>query len=303
MIHTTTTHTMTAATSAALPAIENYDKLVPIAHALYVQTNHLAWEMLLPFFLISVAIGYSSELGITGSVLVRLKRLVIVVLLLVAFPTIAQFAQSLGVEIARSIDNMAGIDMILHAAAKRAAAYSFSLKGLLNMTNDFATGFLVLVTYLILVVARYFLLAFQHFFWLLLMTLGPFMILASLFESAAGITKNLFKSMFELSCWPIIWAILSAFLKSVPFAHVYGLDPSRITVITLNLIIAVALLFSPFMISHFTGGVVHSAGDSIRRGVLKTAAYANPKTLAASKIAGGATKATKQFTPKPPNKV
>lgn len=47
------------------------------------------------------------------AVIVRLKRLVLVALLLVSFPTIAEFAQIIGVEIAKSIDNMTGIDQVL----------------------------------------------------------------------------------------------------------------------------------------------------------------------------------------------
>src|SRR4051812_23898019 len=96
----------------SLPAIEEYDKLLPAARAIYQQTSSLSWQMLLPLFLVSVALGYSSDLGLTGSILVRLKRLVLVALLLVAFPMIAEFCQVLGVEIARSIDNMSGIDTI-----------------------------------------------------------------------------------------------------------------------------------------------------------------------------------------------
>ncbi len=289
-----------AAAHGTLPTIENYDKLVPIAHALYEHSNHLAWQMLLPLFLVSVAIGYSTELGITGSVIVRLKRLVIVMLLLVSFPTIAALLQTMGVEIAKSIDNMSGIDMILRAAAAKAHGYSLNLTSLLNMGNDLVMALFVTATYIILVLARYFLLAFQHFFWLVLVTTGPFLILASLFESAAGVTKGLYKSMFQISAWPIIWAILSAFLKALPFAHMYYMDPNRITVITLNLIIAVALLFSPFLVSHFTEGVIHSgAGEHLRRHVVRTATAGGSKAITVTKsVAQAATRSTRNFNPK-----
>lgn len=274
----------------SLPAVEEYEKLIPVARGLYEHTSRLSWEMLLPLFLLSVAIGYSTELGITGSILIRLKRLVLVALLLVAFPTIAEFSQIIGVEIAKSIDDMSGIDMVLDAASKRAETYSFDLQGLLNLGSDIIMGALVLVSFLILVVARYFLIAFQHFYWLLLVALGPFLILGTLFESSSGITKNLFKTMFQISCWPIIWSILSAFLKAIPFSSAYSLDTSLVTVVTLNLIIAVALLFSPFIVSQLSEGVSLSVGDTLRRGVLKTVAMTNPKTALASKAISAVTK-------------
>lgn len=265
----------------SLPAVEEYEKLLPVARTIYEHTSKLSWEMLLPLFLVSVAIGYSTELGITGSILVRLKRLVLVALLLVSFPTVAEFTQIVGVEVAKSIDDMTGIDMVLDAASKRAESYSFDLQGLLNLGSDIIMGALVLISFVILVVARYFLIAFQHFYWLLLVALGPFLILGSLFESSSGITKGLFKTMFQISCWPVIWSILSAFLKAIPFSSAYSLDTSLVTVVTLNLIIAVALLFSPFLVSQLSEGVSLSVGDTLRRGVLKTVSMTNPKTMAA----------------------
>jgi hypothetical protein len=263
--------------STVLPGIEQYDKLLPVAKALYAHTSSLSWQMLLPLFLLSIAIGYSSDLGISGSVIVRLKRLFIVALLLVAFPMIAEFVQILGVEIAKSIDDMTGIDMILDAASKKSEAWSFDLNGLLNMGSDLLMGALALCSFLILMLARYLLLAFQHFYWLLMVVLAPFMILASLFESASGVTKSLFKNMFQVAAWPVIWSILSAFLKAMPFASIYATEGGLLTVITLNLIIAIALLFSPFIVSQLCDGVSLSVGDTLRKGALKTVAIMNPK--------------------------
>jgi len=264
----------------SLPAIEEYDKLLPAARAIYQHTSELSWQMLLPLFLVSVALGYSSDLGLTGSILVRLKRLVMVALLLVAFPMIAEFCQVLGVEIARSIDNMSGIDTILEAASKRAEAYSFDLQGLLNLGSDLIMGALVIVSFLVLVVARFLLLAFQHFYWFLLVALGPFLILGMLFDSASGITKGLFKNMLQVASWPIIWSVLSAFLKALPFAAAYSGVGGFVTVITLNLIIAVALLFSPFLVSQLCEGVSLSVGDTLRRGAINAVMMTNPKGIA-----------------------
>lgn len=266
----------------SIPAIEQYERLLPVARQLYEHTSSLSWQMLLPLFLVSVALSYTSDLGITGAVLVRLKRLILVALLLVTFPMIAEFVQILGVEIAKSIDDMTGIDMVLDAASKRAEAYSFDLEGLLNLGADLFVGMLVLLSFIILVIARFFLLAFQHFYWFLLVVLGPFLMLGMLFDAASSITKGLFKSMFQVACWPIIWSVLSAFLKALPFVSAYADMGSLITIITLNLIIAVALLFSPFIVSQLSEGVSLSVGDTLRRGVLRTVAMATPKTMLAA---------------------
>lgn len=271
-----------------LPSVEEYDKLLPVVKQLYDHTSSLSWQMLLPLFLVSVALSYTADLGITGAVVVRLKRLVMVALLLVSFPMIAQFVQVLGVEIAKSIDNMSGIDAVLEAASQRAQGISFNLQGLLNFGSDIIMGALVLVSFLILVLARFLLLAFQHFYWFLLFALGPFMILGSLFDAGSGVTRSLFKNMFQVAAWPIVWSILSAFLKALPFhtafSGVAGVG-DFVTVITLNIIIAIALLFSPFLVSQLCEGVSLSVAGTLRSGALNAVLLTNPKTLAVGAIA------------------
>lgn len=125
--------------------------------------------------------------------------------------------------------------------------YSFDLQGILNLGSDLIMGALVLISFLILVLARHLLLAFQHFYWLLLVVLGPFMILCTLFESASGITKGLFKKYVSSRCvaGDLVGAV--GFLKAMPFASAYETEGGLVTIITLNLIIAIALLFSPFI--------------------------------------------------------
>jgi hypothetical protein len=123
------------------------------------------------------------------------------------------------------------------------------------------------------------LLAFQHFYWFLLVALGPFLILGLLFDSSTGITKGLFKNMLQVASWPIIWSILSAFLKAMPFASAYSGAGGFVTIITLNLIIAVALLLSPFLVSQLCEGVSLSVGDTLRRGALKVVMATNPKLM------------------------
>lgn len=272
---------MNGGMNSALSSLEQYDKLLPVARALYEHTSSISWQMLLPLFLLSIAMGYSTDLGISGSIVIRLKRLFLVALLLVAFPSIAEFLQIIGTEIAKSIDDMTGIDAVLDAASKKAETWSFDLNGILNFGADLLLGALALMSFLTLMMARYLLLAFQHFYWLLMIVLAPFMILAMLFESSAGVTKSLFKNMFQIAAWPVIWSILSAFLKAIPFASIYATEGGLLTVVTLNLIIAIALLLSPFIVSQLCDGVSLSVGDTLRKGALKAVSVASPKAAAA----------------------
>jgi magnesium-transporting ATPase (P-type) len=263
-------------------AYEQYERLIPIARLLYEHTSQLSYEMLLPLFLLSVAIGYTSDLGIAGSVLVRLKRLILVGLLLAIFPRVAEFSQVIGVEIATSIDDMTGIDMLLEAASKNSSGFSQSAQKILNnFTGSMAATALFYATYFLLVFARMFLLAFQHFYWFLLVAIAPFLILGTLFEASTALTKGLFKNLFQVASWPIIWSILSAFVKALPFSLVYGAENEDIVAIAgMNLLFAVALLFTPLLVSQLTEGVTLSVGSTLKNGVLNTVALATgPKGL------------------------
>lgn len=261
-----------------LPALEQYDLLLPRIRELYAHTNALSWQMLLPLFLVSIAFAYTADLGLTGTILTRLKRLLLVALLLVCFPMIAEFIQTFGVDLAKSIDNMSGIDTIVAAAAKRAETFSFDLKTILTIKTDFLMGCFMFVSYLILLFARFMLLAFQQFYWVLFIVLGPLLILCSLFEAGVGITRGLFKNMLMVGSWPLLWSILSAFFKALPFGAIYHDPGSLVTVVTLNLIVAVALLFSPFLVSQICEGVSLSIGEPIKRGALRVAQFASFKT-------------------------
>ena len=130
--------------------IESYSQLIPVARELYEKTNGISWSLLLPLFALSVMFAYTSDLGISGAVITRIKKLILVCLLLVSFPTIAETIQLVGVELAKSIDDLGGIDQVLDAAAKQADTYSFSAASLLSMSGDLLIGVLVIVTYALL---------------------------------------------------------------------------------------------------------------------------------------------------------
>lgn len=242
---------------------ENYEKLMPVVERLYQHTDSIAHMALLPLFLLSVLMAFSKDLGIEGAIVTRLKRLVVTMLLLAAFPSLTGLIKNLGQEVALSIDNLDGIDAYLKAASKRAQEYSLSIKSLLDFGNDLIVSSLVTISYVILFVARYFLVAFYHFYWMILVVTGPLLILGTLFESSSTLTKNLFKNLMLVASWPIVWAMLSAFLKALPFQDAYAIDGGYTAIVVMNLILAMSLLFSPFMLGQFCEGAIVGTGTAL----------------------------------------
>jgi len=272
--------------SAPIIAIEQYEKLMPVAEKLYQHTDGIAQMALLPLFLLSICFAYSKDLGIQGAIAARLKRLVITALLLAAFPTLSGLIKTLGQEVALSIDNLEGLDEFLDAASKKAGQYSASVKSLLDFGNDLLISLFVTASFLILYFARFCLVAFYHFYWLFLLVTAPLFILCNLFEGTGVLTKNLFKNITLVAAWPIVWSILSAFLKGLPFADAYATEGGYLTVCVMNLILAVALLLSPFMLNQFCEGLVVGSGSAIYQAGRAAISTIAPKLGAAMSATG-----------------
>ncbi len=278
---------------------ENYEKLMPVVERLYNHMDQVAHIALLPLFLLSVLMAFSQDLGVEGAIVSRLKRLVTTAIILVAFPSLTGMIKNFGQEVALSIDNLQGIDAFLKAAGTKASSYSASVKSLLDFGNDLIVSLLVTISYIFLYMARYLLVAFYHFYWMILVVTGPFLILGNLFESTSVLTKNLFKNLILVACWPIVWAILSAFLTALPFQDVYNIEGGYTAVIVMNLILAVSLLFSPFMLGQFCEGTIIGAGSGmVSAGARAVTAFVAPKmALAAQKTQGRIYPAVSRYIP------
>ena len=97
----------------SISVIEHYEKLSPVVTTLYTHMDKIAQMALLPLFLLSIFLAYTHDLGLTGTVLKRLKSLVLTALLLAAFPDLSELIRTLGQELALSIDGMKGLDLSL----------------------------------------------------------------------------------------------------------------------------------------------------------------------------------------------
>jgi|GEM_PF-964065 len=272
--------------AAILPKMEHFEKLIPTAARLYEHMDRVAQTALMPLFLLSILMAYSKDLGLAGAVVGRVKRLVITALLLAVFPALSGLIHKLGSELAFSIDNLQGIDAILEASAKSAKGYSLSAISLLELGNDMILWALVHISYVLLFLARLGLVAFFHFYWLFLTTIAPLLILGYLFESTAQITQNLFKNIVIISLWPVSWSILSAFLKALPYASAYDVEGGYTALVVMNLIIACALLFSPFLVSSFCEGLLVGTGSMLYSAAKAAVSTASPALGAAAATIG-----------------
>ena len=172
------------------------------------------------------------------------------------------------------------------------------------------------VTFFLLYIAVHAVNAFLLYTWTLLYVFSPLLIALYVLPSTSGATKALYRSMIEVSCWKIVWSVLSTLLWSLALSDINkpGHNIPFVTVIFLNLILAGSLLLTP-MVVHALAGSGFATFAQSAGGIVAGATMAAPFSAAAGafskgkktyqnasrmkeKIATGASKVQERFFPK-----
>jgi hypothetical protein len=138
-----------------------------------------------------------------------------------------------------------------------------SLTSALLQFNDLLIATLSFLSYLILYIARYLMIAMYHFFWAFFIVSAPLLLLFNLFSGTSQITVNLFKGMIEVASWKIVWAILGAMLTALSFGNAYQTEGNYLTLIVMNFVIAIAMLLTPMIVRSLLGPGLQSMSSVI----------------------------------------
>lgn len=239
----------------------NFELLGPLMERLYQDFVSIYYIMLPVCFALSIAaVWFKSPQG-SPEFVDALKRVFVTTLILSAFPEIANAILFISSGIADCVDQSAGLEQVIEVVKYKIDNYSLSKASLLISFNDLLIATISFVSFLVMYCARYLMIAIYHFYWIFFMVAAPLLLLFNVFSGTAYITKNLFKGMIEVASWKIVWAILSAMMTSLSLGDAYKTDGNYITLIILNFIIAIAMLFTPmFVKSLVEGGANSTAG-------------------------------------------
>lgn len=247
----------------------NLELLGPLMERLYQEFVGLYYLMLPVCFALSVALTWFRSPQGSPEFMDSLKRVIVTTLLLAAFPEISKTILFIANGIAEKIDSTAGLEQVIEAARGKVEDYSFSGKSVIIAFGDLIIATISFASFLILYCARYLMIAIYHFYWVFYMVAAPLLLLFNVFTGTANITKNLFKGMIEVASWKIVWAILSAMMTSLSLGDAYKTEGNYVTLIVLNFVIAIAMLFTPMFVKSLAEG-----GASATAGVFSQAATA-----------------------------
>jgi len=261
--------------------IPNMDALGSLVRNMHDGLSHLFYLMMPVAILLSVIIAYLRS-G-TADFPDTLKRCLVAAILLISFPEVSNMILDVGDGLAHKIDNMSGLDTFMRMAQEKSRSYATAKNVLLLKFDDLFIAVLSFCSFLLLYVSRYITIALYYFYWVLLSIASPPMILCYIFPSTAKITGNLYRGLVEVALWKVLWSIISAMLTSLSFGNLYKTDGSYVTLIVMNFVIAIALLFTPAIMRSLIGSGVTSTANTI--GVsAAVAALTMPTKLATAKM-------------------
>ena len=263
--------------------MESFALLGELATRLHKEFREVFYLCLPVFFALSLVINWFKSPQGSPDFLESFKRAIIATLLLVGFQEITDIILALSNGLAAKISDMSGLDSVMAMAAKKAQGYALSVTSVILGINDLLIAILSFLSYLLLYIARYLMVAVYHFSWVFLLLISPIVLLFHLFSPR--ITLNLFRSLIEVASWNIVWSVLSAMLTALPFGNAYMADGNYLTVIILNVIIALAMIGTPLIVRSLIGSGLAAMAGSLGPAAATTIVMAPAKAASMANVA------------------
>jgi hypothetical protein len=127
--------------------------------------------------------------------------------------------------------------------------------------------------------------------WTLLYIFSPLLIALFVLPATAGATKALYKSLIEISCWKIVWAVLATLMWSNALSQINqpATNIHIITVISYSLLLVFSILLTPYAVHALAGAGIASlamAAGALTTGRAWSQARATPKRAKSTFKAG-----------------
>jgi len=244
------------------------------ALSLFSVSTNFFWQALPVVFLFSMLTIFIRS-DISGSSFEKLfRRVILAILLLVAFPQISK--AFLGLE-STLIDAFGGqTDLIKMFSQISEKAKEVKDTSAINWfkVGELGMNIITTLSFLILSVVKRFLDVLQICLWNLLHVLGPLALLGCLFPTFHSIPKGIFLGLFELTLWKPVWVILARILIAIGFGESPAGVSDWFNVAIMNFAVAGLMISTPMLVHGFLNGTLASVGGSAIQTMISGAAPA-----------------------------
>lgn len=241
------------------------------------------WMMILPMIVLLIVLEMFKTQDKTPDAGKILVRALASILMLISFKETINLIAFIGDGIADRIDGLAKMPEILQVFSdnfNREAPALYKVRELfiflLNFLSYFLAYFGIFVTD-----------ALIHFCWSILYVCAPLMILCYIPENTAAISKNLYKGLFTVISWKIVWSILGVMLLKLAIQPTTDNSENIITTSIINLCIALSILLVPLFTKSLIGDGISSFASGIAT-IPGMAALGVGKTVLSMPISKGA---------------
>lgn len=233
--------------------------LPDVCNQLHGEMVTIYWMIILPMIVILIVLEMfktQDKAPDAGKILVRA---VASIFMLISFKETINFIAFIGDGIAERIDGLAKMPEILQVFTEnfnREAPALYKVRELfiflLNFLSYFLAYFGIFVTD-----------ALIHFCWSILYVCAPLMILCYIPENTASICKNLYKGLFTVISWKIMWSILGVMLLKLAAQQTTEDSENIIITSIINLCIALSILLVPLFTKSLIGDGISSFASGI----------------------------------------
>jgi len=206
-------------------------------------------------------------------------RALIAGILLAAYPEISNTVAAVSDAVADKLGSINSFSNVLQSAGAALKQHSWSWTSI----GDTLLSVVAYAAYLILYITVFFFDAAIVYCLTLLYIFSPLMIAFYILPGTASLTTGLFRTLFEVATWKIVFAVLGTLLWSTAlndFSH--SGQGNFITLVALTLMLAFSVLMTPIVVRNLISGALSSMATQTAglAAMGLSAGFASPAALA-----------------------
>ena len=212
--------------------------------------------------LLGIVIEYFKiPLGGTPAFSQLVGRVFVAAILLHSYPEVSNTIASVMDALAHRLGDFNQIKTVLSRMGDKLCELKFNWMGVKNVII-LALSFL---SFFLLYVSVYIADAVIAYAWVLLYVFSPLLIALFILPSTAGATAVLYRTLFEIGAWKIVWSVLATLVWSSAMSGVNSPTTGLnfLSAISLNLLLAASMLLTPFIVNALAGAGFGSVMGSV----------------------------------------
>lgn len=226
-------------------------------------------------------------------------RTLIAAILLAAYPEISNMVAAVADAVADKVGDLNSFHHLLESAGAALKEHSWSW----TSVGDTLLSVVSYLAYFVLYITVFFFDAAIVYCLVLLYIFSPLMIAFYILPATSGMTTGLFRTLFEIASWKIVWSVLGTLLWSTALNNFKNSGQGNfITLLALTLMLTLSIVLTPMVVRNLISGALSGiasqtaglAAMGLSAGFLTPAAIAGGAKMATAKTGGWALKTTGQ---------